>query len=182
MKRSPRSPHSKVPGLGDSAPPIFSKARERDKPICDSENSCQILRIPDSLATKLVATFSFEKVPFWLTKAFWWAFLIPGFLSVVVKKAITPPNWDDHIRMRYHAWSGHELVAHFLFHQDALLEHVCLFHPEVTVLGFRNVEDHSKHCWKSLVNDGFRMKWAYLSSFRFMVQNWLLDKFSIMAI
>lgn len=129
MKRSPRSPHSEVPGLGDSAPPIFSKARERDKPICDSENSCQILRIPDSLATKLVATFSFEKVPFWLTKAFWWAFLIPGFLSVVVKKAITPPNWDDHIRMRYHAWSGHELVAHFLFHHGCIAGTCLLVSP-----------------------------------------------------
>ena len=35
-------------------------------------------------------------------------------------------------------------------------EDVCLFHLDVTVLGFQNVEDHSKHCWKSLVNDGFQ--------------------------
>lgn len=41
---------------------------------------------------------------------------------------------------------GMNLWRIFFFTTDALLEHVCLFHPEVTVLGFRNVEDHSKHC------------------------------------
>ena len=152
-----QSPHSEVPGLGDSAPPIFSKARKRD-----SENSqisiSQQNRLPHSALRKL-----FDE------------------------KAITPPNCRHemiiHIRMRHIMLDlGMKLWRVFFFTTDALLEHVCLFHPDVTVLGFRNVEAHSKHCWKSLVNDGFRMKWAYLSSFRFMVQNWLLDKFSIMAI
>lgn len=106
-----------------------SSPRQGNGTICDSENSCQILRIPDSLATKPVATFSFEKAPFWLTKAFWWAFLIPGFLSVVIKKAITPPNWDDHIRMRYHAWSGHELLAHVLFHHGCIAGTCLLVSP-----------------------------------------------------
>ena len=172
MKRSPRSPHSEVPGLGDSAPPIFSKARERDKPICDSENSCQILivsqknRLPHSALRKL--RFGWPKFfdEHFLYQDFWvWS---PHPTEMITS------GWDIMLDLGMNLWRI------FFFTTD--LEHVCLFHPEVTVLGFRNVEDHSKHCWKSLVNDGFRMKWAYLSSFRFMVQNWLLDKFSIMAI
>ena len=116
MKRSLRSPryldseivlHPSSPRQGNGSQSATQRipAKYWELLIVSQQN-----RLPHS---------AFEKAPFWLTKAFWWAFLIPGFLSVVIKKAITPPNWDDHIRMRYHAWSGHELVAHFLFHHGS---------------------------------------------------------------
>ncbi len=94
LAETKRSPHCEVPGLGDSAPPIFSKAkRERDKRICNgSQNSsCQISRVSQQTPPHT----ALRKFRF-LTKVFWWAFLISGFLRVVVEKALTPPNWDDH--------------------------------------------------------------------------------------